>query len=93
MRVEVHLYFPFREEIGAEPILLEIPPRADVAAAVAVLATRYPQLRDRVYDAEGRVHRHISALVNGTSIQFKRGFATLLSDGDVLTLLPPVGGG
>lgn len=93
MRVEVHLYFPFREEIGTEPVLLEVPRGADVAAAVASLVARYPQLRDRIYDAEGRIHRHVSALVNGTSIQFKQGFATLLTDGDVLTLLPPVGGG
>jgi len=93
MRVEVHLYFPFREEIGTEPVVLEIPPRADAAAAVASLVAQYPRLQGRIYDAEGRIHRHVSALVNGTSIQFKQGFATLLADGDVLILLPPVGGG
>ncbi len=93
MRVEVHLYFPFREEIGTEPVVLEVPRGADVAAAVASLVARYPRLQDRIYDAEGRIHRHVSALVNGTSIQFKQGFATLLADGDTLTLLPPVGGG
>lgn len=93
MRVEVHVYFPFREEIGDGPIALDLPSGADVAAAVASLVARYPQLRDRIYDAEGRIHRHVSALVSGTSIQFKQGFATPLTDGAVLTLLPPVGGG
>lgn len=93
MRVEVHVFFPFRAEISEGPIVLELPSGADAAAAVAGLVARYPQLRDRLYDPEGRIRRHISALVNGTAIQFKQGFATLLSDGDVLTLLPPVGGG
>jgi MoaD family protein len=93
MKVEVHVFFPFRTEIGEGPITLDLPRGADVAAAVAALVERYPQLRKRIYGSEGRIGRHVSALVNGTSIQFKQGFATLLSDGDVLTLLPPVGGG
>lgn len=93
MRVEVHVFFPFRAELGEGPIPLEIPPGADVGAAVAALVDRFPQLRERIYDPDGRVRRHVSALVNGTSIQFKQGFGTPLSEGDVLTLLPPVGGG
>ncbi|MCX7750699.1 MAG: MoaD family protein [Candidatus Bipolaricaulota bacterium] len=93
MRVEVHVFFPFREEIGGGPVLLDLPPGTDVAGAVAALAERYPGLRDRLLDPGGRIRRHVSALVNGTAIQFKGGFATPLSDGDTLTILPPVGGG
>lgn len=93
MRVEVHVFFPFRSEIGGGPIPLDLPPGADVARSVAALVERYPQLRGRIFDPEGRIQRHVSALVNGTSIQFKQGFATPLAEGDVVTLLPPVGGG
>ncbi len=93
MKVEVHLLFPFRQELGGHPLQLELPQGADVGQAVAQLVALYPQLRERMYDAQGRIARHISALVNGVSIQFKQGFATPLKDGDVLTLLPPVGGG
>lgn len=93
MKVEVHVLFPFREEIGGGPVLLDLPPEADVAAAVGALVERYPQLRERLLDPGGRIRRHISALVNGTGVQFKEGFATRLQDGDRLTLLPPVGGG
>ncbi len=93
MRVAVHVFFPFRGEIGEGPLSLDLPSGADVTAAVAALVERYPQLRERIYGSDGRIGRHVSALVNGTSIQFKRGFATALSDGDELTLLPPVGGG
>jgi len=93
VKVEVHVFFPFREEIGEGPVTLELPPGADVGGALAALVDRFPRLRERIYDPEGRVRRHVSALVNGISIQFRKGFATQLSDGDVLTLLPPVGGG
>lgn len=93
MKVEVHVFFPFRAEIGGGPVLLDLPPGTDVAGAVAALAQRYPQLRERLLDPSGRIRRHVSALVNGTAVQFKGGFATPLQDGDRLTLLPPVGGG
>ncbi len=93
MKVEVHVFFPFRAEIGDGPVVLDLPPGSDVARAVTALVERYPQLRERIFDPRGRIHRHVSALVNGTSVQFKSGFGSPLADGDVLTLLPPVGGG
>lgn len=93
MRVAVHIFFPFRTEIGEDPIFLDLPSGADVAEAVAALVERYPVLRARIYGPDGRIGRHVSALVNGTAVQFKQGFATPLSDGAHLTLLPPVGGG
>ncbi len=93
MRVLVEMYFPFRSEIGGGPVELELPEGGDVAAALAALVARHPVLRERLYDRQGQVHRHIAALVNGTAVQYRQGLATPLRDGDVLTLLPPVGGG
>ncbi len=93
MRVKVTLYFPFREELPTNPLELDLPEGATIAQAVEALATRFPSLRTRLYDAQGQVHRHISALVNGVSIQYKRGWSTPLAHGDEVVLLPPVGGG
>jgi molybdopterin synthase sulfur carrier subunit len=93
MRIRVDVYFPFREELGNETIELELPAEATVETAVATLADRYSALCPRLYDAQGRLARYVSVLVNGTSVQFKLGLATPLSDGDRLTILPPVGGG
>jgi MoaD family protein len=93
MKVRVSLYFPFREEIPENPVELELPEGAVVGQAVEALVSRYPSLRPRFYDAQGQIHRHISALVNGVSIQFQRGWSTPLSDGAEVVLLPPIGGG
>jgi len=93
MRVRVSLYFPFREEIPENPVVLELPEGAVVGQVVEALVARYPFLRPRLYDAQGQIHRHISALVNGTSIQFQRGWSTSLFEGAEVVLLPPVGGG
>ena len=93
MKVRLSLYFPFREEIPENPVELELPEGAVVGQAVEALVSRYPSLRPRFYDAQGQIHRHISALVNGVSIQFQRGWSTPLSDGAEVVLLPPIGGG
>ncbi len=93
MRVQVSLYFPFREELPENSLELVLPEGAVAGQVVEALVARFPQLRLRLYDAQGHIHRHISALVNGVSIQFKRGWSTPLADGDELVLLPPVGGG
>lgn len=93
MKVEVHLLFPFREELAEHPLKLELPDSATVAQAIEFLVSRYPQLRERFYDQQGRIGRHISALVNGVSVLSRQGFSTPLRNGDVLTLLPAIGGG
>ncbi|HEC63392.1 MAG TPA: MoaD/ThiS family protein [Candidatus Acetothermia bacterium] len=93
MTVKVRLYFPFRRELGAEELSLTLPEGADVAAAIQELVRRYPLLRERLYDPQGRLQRFVSALVNGTQAQFLQGLATKLQDGDQLVFLPPVGGG
>ncbi|MGQ9700338.1 MAG: hypothetical protein ACUVQS_04685 [Candidatus Bipolaricaulaceae bacterium] len=47
----------------------------------------------RFYEAQGQIHRHISALVNGVPIQYQNGWATPLPQGAEIVLLPPGGGG
>lgn len=93
MKIKVSLFFPFREELPEDRVEVELPEGAVAAQLVEALASRFPALRPRFFDAQGQIHRHISALVNGVSIQFKRGWSTPLADGDEVILLPPVGGG
>jgi MoaD family protein len=49
---------------------------------------------DYVYDGEtGQPKGFLQFLVNGTSTQTLSDLETVLKDGDVLAILPPVGGG
>lgn len=93
MRVQVSLYFPFREELSENPIELEVPGGAKASQVVEALVARFPSLRPRLYDGKGQIHRHISALVNGVSIQYQNGWATSVPEGAEVVLLPPVSGG
>jgi len=92
MKVKVEISFSFKRDLPPE-IVLELPDGADVRTALFALVRRFPQIEGRIFSPQGEIHRHINALVNGGNISFKRGFDTLLHDGDHLTILPPVGGG
>ena len=47
-----------------------------------------------VYDREtGEIQSYLTLLVNGKSTATLEGMRTRLTDGDVLAILPPVGGG
>jgi len=92
MKVKVEISFSFKRDLPPE-ITLELSDGADVRAALDALVRRFPQIEERIFSPRGEIHRHINALVNGGNVSFKRGFETVLHDGDQLTILPPVGGG
>jgi len=92
MRIQVEISFSFKREVEPE-IVLDLPEGADVLFALRALVRRFPRIKGRIFSQKGEVHRHINVLVNGGNVSFKKGFATVLHDGDHLTILPPVGGG
>jgi molybdopterin converting factor small subunit len=93
MKVRVEISFSFKRDVDPQGVVLELPDGADVRAALRGLVRRYPAIEPRLFGPRGEVHRHINALVNGRNVAFKKGFGTILRDGDGLTLLPPIGGG
>jgi len=58
------------------------------------LAKRYGKsFVEYVYDRNGAVKGFLQFLVNGRSVSMLNGLNTELEDGDVLAIIPPVGGG
>lgn len=93
MKISVEIGFSFKRELDEAYGCLELDERASVLDAFCELARRYPVFRERVFDADGAIRRNINALINGSNVQFREQFDTVLIDGDRLTVLPPVGGG
>ena len=93
MTITVEIGFSFKLEVNPSDLSLDLPEGTDVQAALNELARRFPHIKGRLFTNSGEVHRHINALINGENVSFKKGFATVLRDGDRLTVLPPVGGG
>lgn len=93
MRVTLEISFSFKHEVDTSSLEVKLPEGARVISALQGLVNRYPHLKPRLFTDSGEVQRYINALINGGNVTFKKGFLTILHDGDHLTLLPPVGGG
>jgi molybdopterin synthase sulfur carrier subunit len=93
MRISIEIGFSFKRELASDYRNLELPEGATVRDAFGALATRYPAVERRVFGPDGEIRRNVNALINGGNVQFRDRFETVLSDGDRLTILPPVGGG
>ena len=97
MQVSVRFFTSLREIIGRKEENLEFSEgeKVTVDMVLKMLAQRYGnRFVEYVYDAKtGEVRGFLQFLVNGKSAATLNGLETELEDGDVLAILPPVGGG
>ena len=57
------------------------------------LEGRYPGLQARLCDENGKLRRFLNLYVNSEDIRFLDNQATVLSDGDEVSIVPAVAGG
>jgi molybdopterin synthase sulfur carrier subunit len=93
----VRFFTTLREVIGKKEETLKF--SGGEAVTVDTMLERLVELHGKsfveyVYDQKnGKVRGFLQFLVNGRSISSFEGLGTRLSDGDVLAIIPPVGGG
>ena len=98
-RVEVKVrFFTILREIlnkREEPLTFTSGERVTVNLALKTLSQKYgTPFTEYLYNGKtGQPHRFLQFLVNGNSISTLNELETELKDGDVLAILPPVGGG
>ena len=97
MRVSVRFFTSLREIVGKKEETLKFPAdqKVTVKGVLETLKRRYgKQFVEYVYDPKtGEVKGFLQFLINGKSATTMNGLLTTLQDGDVLAVLPPVGGG
>ena len=97
MQVSVRFFTSLREVTNKKEETLKFPEGEKVTVEVVLktLAQRYGNpFVEYVYDRKtGEVRSFLQFLVNGKSASTMNGLETELADGDVLAILPPVGGG
>jgi len=97
VRVSVRFFTTLREVTGKKEEILEFS-RGGAVTVESVLKRLIElhgkSLTEYIYDPKTReVRGFLQFLVNGRSIASSEGLKTKLSDGDVLAIIPPVGGG
>jgi molybdopterin converting factor small subunit len=64
-----------------------------VGEAVSAVATRYPNLAERLRDPEGRPYQFVTFFLNDRDIRLQGGFDAPVKDGDEITVVPALAGG
>ena len=94
MRVEVKYYAMIREATGRRVETIEVPEGSSVDDLLGLLVGMYKEgLSNFIYDEEKKVRDYLSFMLNGLNVYSLKGMSTLLRDGDIFAILPPVGGG
>lgn len=97
LQVSVRFFTSLREIVGKKEEILKFPEGEKVTVEVVLetLRQRYgKQFFEYVNDRKtGEVKGFLQFLINGKSASTMNGLETRLSEGDVLAILPPVGGG
>jgi molybdopterin synthase sulfur carrier subunit len=95
--VKVRVFTNLREILNKREENLTFPnaERVTVGSILKKLSQKYGKtFTAYVYDGKtGQPKSFLQFLVNGTSVSTLNGLETVLNDGDVLAILPPVGGG
>lgn len=97
MQVKVRFFTSLREIVGKreEPFIFPDDQTVTVDLFLKTLARKYgAPFIEYVYNGEtGQPKNFLQFLINGNSTATLNGLETELKDGDVLAILPPVGGG
>ncbi len=57
------------------------------------LGTKFPGIKERIWDEEGKVRRFINIYVNDQDVRFLKGEATGVKEGDEVSIIPAIAGG
>jgi MoaD family protein len=97
LQVSVRFFTSLREIVGKreETLTFSEGEKVTMDRVLKTLVQRYgKRFVEYIYDAKtGEVKSFLQFLVNGKSAATLNGLQTELDDGDVLAILPPVGGG
>ncbi len=95
MRVRVRLFTILRELAGKGDIALEFNVEVvTVSDVLRELVRRFGRnFGDYLLNQRGKVQDHLQLLVNGRNIELMKGLDTHLEEGDIVAIVPPVGGG
>lgn len=95
MKIKVRYFTTLRELAGTEEEELEMEDRGILAKLIKKVSSKYGEeafeyLHDK---STGKIDPSIKILVNGVDVRHLQGIETKLEDGDVVAVIPPIGGG
>ncbi len=94
MKIEIKFFTSLREITGKKLDHIQLQNSISIYELINLLSKEYgKKFREYIYNRKGEPQDYLSFLVNGTNINNMQGFDTKLKNGDIIAILPPVGGG
>ncbi|MFN3741886.1 MAG: ubiquitin-like small modifier protein 1 [Anaerolineales bacterium] len=92
--MRINFYATLREIVGGKTIELSLQDGMTIQTLLDALFERYPRLRQELMDEQGNLYPHVHVFVNGRDAPFlESGLQTPISEQDVISIFPAVGGG
>lgn len=93
MELELRFFATFREAVGQKTIHREFGEGTVIGDVLIGLEEEFPGLSGELLDEDGDIRPQLTVLKNGREVVHIEGTATELSDGDRVSVFPPVAGG
>ncbi len=93
MNVRVRFYGMVYDEVGTREWEIELVEDSTVNVLLSIIVERHPSLSGLVFDEEGVFREYLEIAVNHKDIVGLDGLETMLKEGDVVLIMPPIGGG
>jgi len=90
MAVKVRIPTPLQKLTGKGEVEIEA---SNVKDLVQALEQSYPGIKDRICDENGKIRRFVNIYLNEEDIRFLKQEATILKDGDEISIVPAIAGG
>jgi sulfur-carrier protein len=88
---KVRIPTPLRKFTGGAE---EVPASgATIGDVVSDMEKRYPGIKERLCDGDGKVRRFVNIYVNGDDIRFLSNLETAVKESDEVSIVPAIAGG
>jgi molybdopterin synthase sulfur carrier subunit len=64
-----------------------------ISTLIEILCIRFPGLAQEIIERDGTLRQNINVLIYGRNITYIGGPEAEVADGDIVAIIPPVGGG
>jgi MoaD family protein len=93
LKVTVRTIGPFSERIGFRQLTVNLKGQTVSDLLQQLCDEHGHNFRETVFNKQGNIRPYIKLLVNGRGLHALNGLETVLADGDVVAIFPPVAGG
>jgi molybdopterin converting factor small subunit len=88
---KVHIPTPLRQYAGKQSAV-DVK-ATSIADALTDLVAQHPELRRHLYTEDGKLRAFVNVYLNDEDIRYLQKEATLVSEGDTISIVPSIAGG